>query len=46
MTFKVSYSNVPYKVASKKEWEVDTNKFWDKLLVSLDRDYASLEKRS
>lgn len=40
MAFKVFYTNVPYKIMSKKEWEDDSDKFWDKLIVALDRDYA------
>lgn len=40
MVFRLKYKNPPYKIDTKKEWEKDTNKFWDKLIVALDRDYV------
>lgn len=40
MVFRLKYNNPPYKIDTKKEWEEDTSRFWDKLIVALDADYA------
>ncbi|MGI0078443.1 MAG: hypothetical protein ACRECH_02355 [Nitrososphaerales archaeon] len=40
MVFRMRYKNPPYKIDTKKEWEEDTSRFWDKLIAALDRDYA------
>jgi hypothetical protein len=43
MVFRVKYSGGA-KIPSKKWWEEDSHRFWDKLIIALMRDYSKLEK--
>ncbi len=39
MTFRVSHKLKP--IPSKAKWEKDSNEFWDKLVVALEKEYGA-----